>query len=239
MTTLIVNAQATLMADWSCFIDDVLHQDPEMAIQQGYPGTVMPEGALSVVAVEPDLVDLELLRAGRLRRCWKGHARALEGSRLSVEVEKRSGVVTTTFADEAGVVVALERLEEAEPPTAVAEPDRISFRAGPIDLSRIRALLWSIDLLRGNPQRSWGNEPRPIVDRAVGLLLPSLVAARAATGPARWSSRVTELICQPTGEPIDVGATLEASVREVGGRREIQVFAAGAQVASATATVEP
>jgi hypothetical protein len=230
-------------------VDDVLHQDPEVARQEGYPGTTMPEGALSILAVEPDLVDLDLLRAGRLVRRWTAHAPAVADEQLTVSVEKDGAALVTTFATTDGAPVAVDRLEEAEPWSGTASGEEAgtvsgegagepAFRTGPIDFSRVRALLWSVGCLRGEPAWDWGQEPPALVERALGLLLPSIVAGRAATGTARWVHRVDELTCRRTDQSFAPGARLEAwivnPVSDSGASREVRLTSGGAVIAFAS-----
>jgi hypothetical protein len=235
--TIGINRQATLMADWSCFVDDVLHQDPEVAEQQGYGGSIMPEGALSIAAVEPELIDLDLLREGRLRRLWTGYAPAAGGDQLGVSVEKEANAVTATFTSSDGRLIALERLERADPirGKAAGEP---SFRTGPIDLSRVRALLWSVGCVRGEPAWNWGQEPPLVVERALRMLLPSIIAGRAATGPARWVHRVVELSCQPTGAGFYIGDSIDAVVHGPAPLKNICLAVENRPIAYASVTLK-
>jgi hypothetical protein len=157
---------------------------------------------------------------------------------VTVSVEKDAGAVTSTFTADDGLLLAVEHLEEAEPEvdgdTDAASAGPVAFRTGPIDGSRVRALLWSIGCLRGEPDWKWGGEPPALVERVVALLLPSIVAGRAATGPARWARRVERVTCQPTGTAIPDGDILEVAGAGAG---DFRLAAHGVGVAHAFVTL--
>jgi hypothetical protein len=95
----------------------------------------------------------------------------------------------------------------------------------------MRALVWSVGCLAGRPAWGWGSEPDALAERVMRLLLPSIVAGRAATGPARWAHRVTALTCHPTGAQLGPDDRVETTTDG----RDVLLVAGGVRLATAQA----
>ena len=225
------------MADWACSMDIPEHHDPEVALRCGSPDIPLPPGTLSMLALAPEAV--EALSGGRpLQRTWRGPRPVTVGEHLDVSVETGDGRSTAVFTGATGEPVATETFQVVtSPPPPPRGP--MAFQTGPIDVTRLRALAWSLSQLRPSGPWPWADPPPEALDLAARVILPSLVAARAA-GPT-WdiARRITAIDVWAGGSSLCPGSTLLAEMVSCNpDRSEFSILADDRFVALATIHLE-
>jgi hypothetical protein len=231
---LVVTRAAAWMADWSTFVDEPDYQDPEVAVADGYSDIPLPPGALSVAALAIDALSLDDVRAGRVQRVWEGAQPVVVGTPLRARITTGYGTVTTRFETLDGTTVATERISVLDAPLDDGAPDGpTAFGTGPIDLTRVRALSWSLGEIDPDRQWAWGREPEVV--RALGqrLVAPALVAGRAVVSGKDAPRRIAALTVRTTAAAADMGSSLTAEVvSRNGSAAEVAVSADGRLLAA-------
>lgn len=234
---LIVTRAGAWMADWAMYVDEPDYQDPEVAVADGYSDIPLPPGALSAAALVADVLPAEDVQAGRAQRTWEGFIPVVVGTPLRARITADDGVVTTRFQTLDGTDVAVERITVFDTPLAGrrTDDDTNAFRTGPIDLTRVRALSWSLSELDPERQWSWGHEPGVVRSVAQRLVAPALVAGRAVAPGKEAARRITTLSVRTTAMSTELGDSLTAAV--VGASdsgADVDVSANGQLLASVT-----
>lgn len=210
---LLVTRTAAWMADWSTFVDEPDYQDPEVAVADGYSNIPLPPGALSVAALAIDALPLDDVRAGRVQRVWEGAQPVVVDTPLRSRITTGYGTVTTRFETLDGRTVATERISVVDAPLNDGAPDGpTAFGTGPIDLTRVRALSWSLGEIDPDRKWSWGQEPEVV--RALGqrLIAPALVAGRTVVSGRDAPRRIIALTVRTTAAAAAMGSPLTAEV---------------------------
>ena len=213
------------MADWSCFVDEPDYHDPEVAVADGYRNIPLPPGALSLMAVAADALDA-LPTDRPLRRSWRATRPIVVGEHLFLTVARDDGFVTGEFSTASGEAVAWETFSVADGPPP-ADRGKPLFATGTIDVTRRRALAWSVSQLRPEGSWRWGAEPAAVADLCWRLVAPGLVAARAVVTGADAARRITEIEVSANGFLAPGSALVAESVGRDGVRTELSIVAAG------------
>lgn len=214
---LLVTRAAAWMADWGTYVDEPDYQDPEVAVADGYADIPLPPGALSGIALASDRLPPEAVRAGCVQRAWTAVEPVVVGTPLRVRIGAGYGTVATRFETMEGTTVAIEHLSVVDAPVAVEEGGGepvATFVTGPLDLTRVRALSWSLGELDPHRRWRWGEEPQILRELAQRLVAPALVAARAVVSGKDAARRIGGLTLRCAATPPAPGAALSAHVTE-------------------------
>lgn len=211
---LTVTRAAAWMADWSTYVDEPDYQDPEVAVAHGYQAIPLPPGSLSGAALAAEALPLDALRAGRVCRRWEGGAPVVVGTPLRARIRAGFGTLTTRFEARDGTKVATEWISVVESPLVDEElaGEAATFETGPVDLTRVRAMSWSLGEIDPDRQWSWGEEPEAVQVVGLRLVAPALVAARAVVSGKDAARAIAGFTVVTTAAPADLGATLKAEV---------------------------
>lgn len=214
---LLVTRAAAWMADWGTYVDEPDYQDPEVAVADGYADIPLPPGALSGIALASDRLPPEAVRAGCVQRAWTAVEPVVVGTPLRVRIAAGYGTVATRFETMAGTTVAVEHLSVVDAPVAL-EGNGVrpvaTFVTGPLDLTRVRALSWSLGEIDPERRWRWGDEPEIVRELAQRLVAPALVASRAVVSGKDAARRVAGLTVRCAATPPAPGAALTAHVTE-------------------------
>lgn len=225
------------MADWACFVDEPDYHDPEVAVADGYADIPLPPGALSMIALAPELLSV-MPRGPLLRRSWRAARPIVVGEHLALSVSVTDEAVIGEFHGDGGEPVAWEMISGADGRLGEERGTSV-FRTGCIDSSRRRALAWSVSQLRPEGSWPWKDAPDGLVDLCWSLVGPSVVAARAAVPGPDAPRRVRSIDVTANGSIAGSDAMLVAELVGSGsGRADFSILAADQPVARVTVDME-
>lgn len=225
------------MADWACFVDEPDYHDPEVALADGYADIPLPPGALSMIALAPEVLSVTP-QGPLLRRSWRAARPVVVGERLALSVAVTDAAVIGEFHGDGGEPVAWEVISGADGRLGEERGTSV-FSTGCIDSSRRRALAWSVSQLRPEGSWPWKDAPEGLVDLCWRLVGPSVVAARAAVPGSDAPRRVKAIDVTANGSLAGCDATLVAELVASGaGRADFSILAADQLVARVAVEME-
>jgi hypothetical protein len=228
---LTVTETAAFHIDWSSFLDDAAHQDPEVAAARGHEAVPLPLGLPSAVPL-PEAA--RLLGGHAVRRVWRAEGRLEAGQQVETTVTTGPSSVRARYVAPG---FKGEELLETIDPAALDEDGAAAgielFRTSmAVGRTRIRAFAWGLnDLLpEQDPARfeRWGEEPGHVRVLAAAVLLPTVLSLHVLGRKRRLADE--PLLVETLARVAPAPGAMRFAVQEAGTGRAV-VLADGAIVA--------